>query len=113
LLLLSSDTARTKIYELSRKEQNTFHIHHCDIIVRNDETHIPSTYTKKKRRKKNQIKKSQTKKKKYTKTYFPQTVPQDTLSVSSEQRTLGTNFFPQAHNLVAKKGHGGQETVSS
>jgi hypothetical protein len=44
--------------------------------------------------------------------YFPQTVPQDTLSVSSEQRTLDTDFFPQAHNLVAKKGQGGHEMVS-
>ena len=50
---------------------------------------------------------------KNAKTYFPQTVPQETLSVSSEHRTLGTNFFPQAHNLVAKNGQGGQETVSS
>ena len=36
------------IYEFSRKEQSSFHIHHCGIIVRNDENHIPSTYTKKK-----------------------------------------------------------------
>lgn len=33
----------TKIYEFYHKEQSSFHIHRCGIIVRNDETHIPST----------------------------------------------------------------------
>ena len=68
----------------------------------------------KKIKKKIRIRIKNLKKKNATKkTHFPQIVPQETLSVSSEHRTLGTDFFPQAHNLVAKKGQGGQETVSS
>ena len=35
---------RTRIYELSCKK-SSFHIHQCDIVVRNNETHISSTYS--------------------------------------------------------------------
>lgn len=34
----------TKIYEPCRKKRYNLHIHRCDIIFGNDETHIPSIY---------------------------------------------------------------------
>lgn len=46
-------------------------------------------------------------------TYLPQVVPQETLSFSKEQRTFPTIFFPQAHDFVARNGHGGQRLGSS
>ena len=44
-------------------------------------------------------------------THFPQVVPQETFSW--EQRTLSTVFFPHAHTLLVKNGHGGHGIGSS
>ena len=44
-------------------------------------------------------------------TYFPHVVPHETFSC--EHLTLSTIFFPQAHCLLVRYGHGGQRVGSS
>lgn len=45
-------------------------------------------------------------------TYFPQTVPHPTFSLSNEHFTFGIVCFPHAQSLFVKNGHGGQAVLS-